>query len=300
VAVMKIRVTVIFLFAACFLATISVAGQNVPTSPPEGKTAVSAAESETAQKQKMLDAYEKALEKRDATLERSMDVLKTAISVFDTTIKIWTIFLAVLGLIVSFFGYKWWEWFNTLMGKFKTDVETTKALLAEAEKELEKGKKMSAEAEPLITNIKKKIEEVEKEAEAARQNIVGGVREMMAGREDKPSAEVKAKLDDFARKLEFLESFGAELKPEHYLSKGISFYWDKDYEKALLAFNRAIKGNEKLADAWHWKGLVLNNLKRYEDALVAFEQAITLNPKYDRAWNNKGRSLAGLKKTGSS
>lgn len=67
-----------------------------------------------------------------------------------------------------------------------------------------------------------------------------------------------------------------------------------EYEKAIIALNKAIELNPDLAEAWNNKGISLNNLNKSEEAIRAFERAIEINPQNTETWNNKGNALKKL------
>ena len=48
------------------------------------------------------------------------------------------------------------------------------------------------------------------------------------------------------------------------------------------------------AEAWNCKGLAYSDLKQYEQALKEYNQAIAVNPKFTAAWYNKGEALLKL------
>src|SRR5260370_398700 len=64
-----------------------------------------------------------------------------------------------------------------------------------------------------------------------------------------------------------------------WLKEGHAFRDRKQYQKAIEAYEEAIRLDPKDALAYHNKGNALNNLGRYEKALEAYEEAIKLDPK---------------------
>ncbi len=280
---------------ACLLVSLSGVAQGAappptpPTPPEQTQADINRAAQELAQDRKLFQEQKQGLEKREATLDRAMGVLNTSIAVFGDTMNIWTIILTVIGVIIAIIAG---------LGFF--EYRRLKDFRVEVEGELKKAKDSNEVIAPIVAKIK----EHEKEAETVRQQLrdildktVGTGREMQAGgKGEELSAEMKAKLEGLAQKIEFLEVMGVSLKPEDYLNKGRSFFANKEYDKALIAFDHALSGNDKLADAWFWKGRTLQRLERHEDALAALEEAIKLNPKDSAAWNNKGVSLNRLKR----
>jgi tetratricopeptide (TPR) repeat protein len=70
---------------------------------------------------------------------------------------------------------------------------------------------------------------------------------------------------------------------EKLLEKGDDLIKRKKYEKALKAYENAIKINPDFAEAWKGKGVALLKRKRYYDALLAFDNAININKTFAKA-----------------
>ncbi|MDD2440009.1 MAG: tetratricopeptide repeat protein [Methanosarcinaceae archaeon] len=86
-----------------------------------------------------------------------------------------------------------------------------------------------------------------------------------------------------------------------FYSKALAFLNLKKYaearasfEKALEAFERALKINPEDSRAWYYKGNTLSYLNRPEEALLAFEKALRLEPAYSQALYCKGLALGYL------
>jgi len=60
--------------------------------------------------------------------------------------------------------------------------------------------------------------------------------------------------------------------------RGVSHYQNKELDKALECFDKALKLNDKDADIWMHKALVLNDLNMYQLGEDAFARAIGLSP----------------------
>jgi tetratricopeptide (TPR) repeat protein len=65
-------------------------------------------------------------------------------------------------------------------------------------------------------------------------------------------------------------------------------------EKALAAYDEALRLNPSVKQAWYGKAHVLNGLKRYEEALSACDEALRLVPAFSWVWYAKGRVFATL------
>ena len=76
-----------------------------------------------------------------------------------------------------------------------------------------------------------------------------------------------------------------------WYNEGVGFIDEGNNEKALEAFNEAIKLDPEDAEAWNNKGLVLGYIGKYEEAQECFEKALTIDPELTNAWNNNGSAL---------
>ncbi len=77
--------------------------------------------------------------------------------------------------------------------------------------------------------------------------------------------------------------------------EGLKYYEEKNYEKALEYFTKALE-YYKEKTIYNNKGLAYYNLKDYEKAAIEFKNAIDLDPAYVNAWYNRGSSLLNLEK----
>ncbi len=83
---------------------------------------------------------------------------------------------------------------------------------------------------------------------------------------------------------------------EQWLEEGDKLYNQGRDEKALKAYERAIRLDPDLALAHNKKGNALYNLERYEEALGAYDEAIRLDPNATILYGNKGIILGHLKR----
>lgn len=86
-----------------------------------------------------------------------------------------------------------------------------------------------------------------------------------------------------------------ELKPDDYvvwymrgnlLNKNL-----RNYENAILSYNRSLVINPNFADAWMGIGKALHEQTRYDAALAAFKRALQLDPNLAVAWILQGQTL---------
>jgi tetratricopeptide (TPR) repeat protein len=68
----------------------------------------------------------------------------------------------------------------------------------------------------------------------------------------------------------------------------------KDYENAIVYYDKAIEINPKYGDAYNHKGYALSALGRKEEAIACCEKVIEIDPEYTYAYFNKGIALSDL------
>jgi tetratricopeptide (TPR) repeat protein len=81
---------------------------------------------------------------------------------------------------------------------------------------------------------------------------------------------------------------------QNLIVAGNVFFERKDYEEALIAYEKATEINSREVRAYKGKGKVLCSLKRYEEALTAYKQAVRLDFNDTEAYVGKGDALIGL------
>ncbi len=83
----------------------------------------------------------------------------------------------------------------------------------------------------------------------------------------------------------------------YWQSKGTALYNQGKYDEAVKAFEEAIKLDPKNEDYWQFKGWALNNQGKYDEAIKAYDEAIKLDPKPGEAWHDKGLAIKSLGRT---
>ena len=206
-------------------------------------------------------------------IDRAISILNIVATLMGVLVGLLTIILVVAGAF-GIFEYRRWR-------KIREDIEKEVKESKDKIKEIEKDAKV-------ITEFRQKAE---KDADEIREEIRKTPPPPLT---EEPTSEIKAKLGEFSRRLEFLETLGVSLEPEDYFNRGFDLYYKGKYDLALKAYEKAIELKPDYADAWTNKGVTLDELGRYEEALKAYEKAIELKPDDADVWTNKGDALVDL------
>ena len=75
---------------------------------------------------------------------------------------------------------------------------------------------------------------------------------------------------------------------------GVSALNRNKLDKALAAFNRAIKLDPSRSDGYLGRADVLNAMKQYDQALVDYDRAIEINPDFAKAYANRAIAYSHL------
>jgi tetratricopeptide (TPR) repeat protein len=74
-----------------------------------------------------------------------------------------------------------------------------------------------------------------------------------------------------------------------------NFYaMQKQYERSLECYDKALEAEPNDVETWYNKGLSLHYLHRYEEAIKCYDKALEAEPNYAKAWYNKGLALSDL------
>ncbi len=223
---------------------------------------------------KSVFSHEDILNHAQKSLDRSISILNTVASLMGVLVGLLTL-IVVIGGAWGFLEYRRWQEYR---GQAKESADAAKEYADEANKAAE-------EAKPIIERLKKAEEEIDTFRERATH---------LPSLSEPFSEDQKRLLYEYGKKLEFLEAFGVQLKPEDYLSRGDDFYQSNEYELALKAYDKAIELKPDFAAAWYNRGVALGELGRYEEALKAYDKAIELKLDFAAAWDSRGVALDEL------
>ncbi|QDL11815.1 hypothetical protein DP114_31470 [Brasilonema sennae CENA114] len=80
-----------------------------------------------------------------------------------------------------------------------------------------------------------------------------------------------------------------------YFYRGTSYFYKKDYDRAIADYNQAIKLDPNDAQAYNNRGISYFYKKDNNRAIADYNQAIKLDPNYAEAYNNRGNSYGNKK-----
>jgi tetratricopeptide (TPR) repeat protein len=86
----------------------------------------------------------------------------------------------------------------------------------------------------------------------------------------------------------------APLNPVPHNNLGTYYYSQKEYDKAIAQFSKAIELDSNYADAYNHRGIVFRERNMFKTSLVDFDKAITINYKNPMYMNNKGYTFQGM------
>jgi tetratricopeptide (TPR) repeat protein len=260
----------ILLSVLCSLATSAFCGQQPPAGSAVPPSDVARLRQRLSDQQRELDrlaGHLEAIEQSTNTVTRaSEEACKQA----EHTMKVFELAAVVLTLILAllaFFGYRGWR-----------DV------IRKAEQHVKAAEELAKKAQRFVDGI----EAFHRQAEEQVRSLptVDLSKEM--------SPELKQSLEDIRTKLDLVEALGLPLDAEAYVARGIAYYSQKNYERALQCYDRALRIKPDYALAHSNRGAALGNLARYEEALAAFDRALQVTPDDAQAHYNRGVALIHL------
>ncbi len=112
-------------------------------------------------------------------------------------------------------------------------------------------------------------------------------------------ASVYLELKDYQSALKYYNKsleLDSKYNTEAYLGKGDTLSCLKRYYQAIMAYDNAIKRDQKCDQAYYDKGIALYELKKYDEALGYFDKAISLDNDSLFSYDTAGYSLYNMGK----
>jgi type IV pilus biogenesis/stability protein PilW len=73
-----------------------------------------------------------------------------------------------------------------------------------------------------------------------------------------------------------------------HFNSGVDFYHQRDYTKAIQAYQKVIEIDPGYAEAYNNLGIIYQEVGDFDRALSSYQKAIQINPMYEKALNNLG------------
>jgi len=92
--------------------------------------------------------------------------------------------------------------------------------------------------------------------------------------------------------ISIVRQIDSQVKAHNHLQKGITYFDNKDYDRAMIEYSEAIRLNPNLAQAYYNRGQVYFLKGDWDRAIAEYTQAIRADPDYAKAYNNRGAAYA--------
>jgi tetratricopeptide (TPR) repeat protein len=77
----------------------------------------------------------------------------------------------------------------------------------------------------------------------------------------------------------------------NYFNSGVHFYNQKEFSKAIQAYQKVIELDPNYVEAYNNLGITYQMIGDMDNAFKSYEKAIEINPKYEKGYNNLGTLL---------
>jgi len=75
-----------------------------------------------------------------------------------------------------------------------------------------------------------------------------------------------------------------------YYNIGSAYLQKREFDQAILFFNKSLEINPKYAAAYETRGIICSRREQYDQAIADFNKALEIDPKYAEAYINRGRA----------
>ncbi|MEW6685474.1 MAG: tetratricopeptide repeat protein [Candidatus Edwardsbacteria bacterium] len=95
-------------------------------------------------------------------------------------------------------------------------------------------------------------------------------------------------LEEEKKRKEEEEKIRVEQSAVEHNEKGIALYFKREFEAAVVEFEKALELNPNLLETYNNLGLALSESGKEKEAVASFKRAIEINPDFAEAYNNLG------------
>lgn len=227
------------------------------------------------------------IEKKETS--NQMEYIKQILGISGDTVKyVGIIATIILPLIIFLIGF---QVFRTY--QFEREFRESKKAITD---EYQKVIALRSESEKLLGETKSKVDNLEKfVGDLATDFLSKRTSELeteVKERTEQVFAEIKTKQDLEMEKrktlMQKLETLDMTLTPSLYVERGIIYFDQKNWDKAIENFNKAIEQKGDYFDAYFNRGRTYHTMTKHDEALNDYEKAIEIDPNQPAAYANIG------------
>jgi tetratricopeptide (TPR) repeat protein len=83
---------------------------------------------------------------------------------------------------------------------------------------------------------------------------------------------------------------------EQEFNRGLAAQQEKQWTKAVAAFQSAVRLDPRHAEAWNGLGFALRNQGRYPESIKAYDEALRLRPDFPEALESQGEAYVRVRR----
>ena len=213
------------------------------------------------------------------------------------------IFLTLLGIVAVIAGYLSFERFRKIEAEARENVESSREYAKKARDLVGEIKMKRDEAELLMKGLTAEAvhndpDEARKVAESVRENPTASPIDQTVA--DAILLQRQGKIEESMERWYAVaiisEVSDKDLAAQAWFSVGYltQEYKESALETAMDAYDKAIRLNPSLSEAYNNRGVAKKNIGHHEEAIADYDEAIKLKPDYAEAYGNRGNAKNGL------
>ena len=237
--------------------------------------------------------------------ELRRELLESRMKAVDWWLAATAIVLALFGVVAVFAGYVGFRRFREIEAEARGNVEAARGHAEEARNLVGEIKEKHVEAAELVEGmnaeaVSKAPNEADRAAASVQKNpqaspIEQAIAAAILLQRQKDIEGAIEKWRAIANVVD--ETDNRELGARAWFSVGHLLQEKKnDLESAVSAYDKAIRLNPELAEAYNNRGVAKDNLGRREDAIADYDEAIRLKPDIAEPYNNRGAVKNNLRR----